>query len=269
MNGTAGPHIAQKLSDIHDGDHVIVPNITFIATLNAITYTGATPILVDADPETWQLDINLLEDFLENNTYLVESCIGVNSTINVHYIRTHKPIKAIIPVLVLGNMCDMDRLIQLAAKYHLTVIEYCTKSLGRFFESKHSGSFGRFGVFSFNGNKIISTGGGGVIVTDNENLAKKAKHLMTQAKSSAMEYIHDEISYNYHLINILAAVDVGRMDMFPECLSRKHAMDANYRQELKGIGEIVFLEVSPDAAANCWLFTFKDIQDARIVGIPE
>ncbi|KXK40729.1 MAG: glutamine--scyllo-inositol transaminase [Bacteroidetes bacterium OLB9] len=257
MNGTAGLHIAQILSDIQPGDHVIVPNITFIATLNAITYTGAEPILIDADPNNWQMDLDILEDFLDKNTYLVESGIGDRVSINYHSILTHRPIKAIMPVHVLGNVGDMDRLMSIATKYHLTIIEDSTESLGSYYKGKHTGSFGQFGVFSFNGNKIISTGGGGVIVTDDEDLARKAKHLTTQAKASSIEYIHDEIGYNYRLVNILAAVGVAQMEQFPQFLENKHRMDKFYRTELEGVGDIAFQKVRPDVDPNCWLFTFK------------
>jgi dTDP-4-amino-4,6-dideoxygalactose transaminase len=161
------------------------------------------------------------------------------------------------PVHVLGNMGDMNELIGIAENFHLDVIEDSTEALGSYFQKKHAGSFGKFGVFSFNGNKIISTGGGGVIVTDDEELAKKAKHLTTQAKVSTMEYIHDEIGYNYRLVNVLAAIGVAQMEEFPALLERKHKMDQFYRAQLNGVGDIEFQEVSENVNANCWLFTFK------------
>lgn len=261
MNGTAGLHIAQLLSGINTGDHVIAPNITFIATLNAIKYTGADPILIDVLSDSWQMDLDLLEDFLKKNTYLVETSVGDGSTItHYHLLTTHRPIKAIMPVHVLGNVGDMDRLMAIADKYSLTVIEDSTESLGSFYKGKHTGTFGKFGVFSFNGNKIISTGGGGVIVTDDEELAKKVKHLTTQAKASIEEYIHDEIGYNYRLVNVLAAIGVAQMEQFPLLLENKKRMDAFYRNELKGVGDIEFQKVSDEVHANCWLFTFKTSQ---------
>jgi dTDP-4-amino-4,6-dideoxygalactose transaminase len=161
------------------------------------------------------------------------------------------------PVHVLGNMGDMDKLREIANYFHLDIIEDSTEALGSYFKGKHAGSFGKFGVFSFNGNKIISTGGGGVIVTDEEELAKKAKHLTTQAKVSAMEYIHDEIGYNYRLVNVLAAIGVAQMEQFPTLLENKRKMDQFYRTHLTGVGDIEFQAVSDDVDANCWLFTFK------------
>ena len=161
------------------------------------------------------------------------------------------------PVHVLGNMGDMDKLQELATIYHLVIIEDSTEALGSYYKGKHAGTFGKFGVFSFNGNKIISTGGGGVIVTDDEEFAKKAKHLTTQAKVSAMEYIHDEIGYNYRLVNVLAAIGVAQMEKFPTLLENKHKMDQFYRSELQGVGDIEFQMVDTNVNANCWLFTFK------------
>ncbi|WP_224490279.1 LegC family aminotransferase [Robertkochia flava] len=253
MNGTVGLHVAQIVSGVTADDHVIAPNITFIATLNAIKYTGAQPILIDVDPGSWQMDLELLEEFLAEGCEMREEG-GETFTFNK---KTGKRIKAIMPVHVLGNMGDMDRLITIAEKYHLDIIEDTTEALGSTFKGQHAGTFGKLGVFSFNGNKIISTGGGGVIVTDDEELAKRAKHLTTQAKTSAMEYIHDEIGYNYRLVNVLAAIGVAQMEQFPEILKKKHTMDAFYREQLKGVGDIQFQEVTSGVEANGWLFTFK------------
>lgn len=253
MNGTVGLHIAQLLAGVTSEDYVIAPNITFIATLNAIKYTGASPILIDVDPHSWQMDLNLLENFLDENVVLRE----FQGSLQSYHKTTNKRIKAIMPVHVLGNMGDMNKLMEIASKFHMDVIEDSTEALGSYFQKKHAGSFGKFGVFSFNGNKIISTGGGGVIVTDDEELAKKAKHLTTQAKVSAMEYIHDEIGYNYRLVNVLAAIGVAQMEEFPTLLESKRKMDHYYRTQLNGVGDIEFQEVSDEVDANCWLFTFK------------
>jgi len=253
MNGTAGLHIAQVLLNIGSGHHVIAPNITFIATLNAINYSGAEPILVDVNPSNWQMDLDLLESWLEEDTYQAKR----DGQVLTIYRQTGKVIKAIMPVHVLGNMGDMDKLLRIAERFNLEIIEDSTEALGSFFREKHAGTFGKIGVFSFNGNKIISTGGGGVIVTDDEDIAKRAKHLTTQAKVSALEYIHDEIGYNYRLVNVLAAIGVAQMEQFPDFLQRKRDMDLFYRKELAGVGDIEFQQVSQDVQANCWLFTFK------------
>ena len=253
MNGTAGLHMAQILLGITDQEHVIAPNITFIATLNAIKYIGAQPILIDVDANNWQMDLDLLEKYLSQQTEARETPTGTFR----FDISTQKRVRAIMPVHVLGNMGDMRRMVELAKKYNLDIIEDSTEALGSTYDQQHSGTFGKIGVFSFNGNKIISTGGGGVIVTNDEELAKKAKHLTTQAKVSAMDYIHDEIGYNYRLVNVLAAIGVAQMEVFPALLQDKKTMDAFYRQELNGVGDIQFQEVPEATNPNCWLFTFS------------
>lgn len=253
MNGTVGLHIAQILLGVTENDHVIAPNITFIATLNAIKYTGAHPILIDVDANNWQMDLDLLEQYLENQT---ETETRDTETCRVDK-STNKRVRAIMPVHVLGNIGDIARMLKIAKKYHLAIIEDSTEALGSTCNNKHAGTFGNIGVFSFNGNKIISTGGGGVIVTDNEELAKKAKHLTTQAKVSAMDYIHDDIGYNYRLVNVLAAIGVAQMEQFPGILKDKQAMDGFYREQLNGVGDIVFQEIPEQTQPNGWLFTFS------------
>ena len=253
MNGTVGLHIAQVLLGITKDDHVIAPNITFIATLNAIKYTGAQPILIDVDINNWQMDLGLLEQFLEQNTEFKTTKSGTYCFDTT----TNKRVRAIMPVHVLGNIGDMDRLLSISKKYHLDIIEDSTEALGATFKNKHAGTFGKIGVFSFNGNKIISTGGGGVIVTDDQAIAKKARHLTTQAKISAMDYIHDEIGYNYRLVNVLAAIGVAQMETFNATLQSKASMDRFYRKHLNNVGDIKFQQIPEGTHPNGWLFTFR------------
>ena len=253
MNGTVGLHIAQVLLGITKDDHVIAPNITFIATLNAIKYTGAQPILIDVDINNWQMDLALLEQYLEQNTEFKTTKSGTYCFDTT----TNKRVRAIMPVHVLGNIGNMDRLLSISKKYHLDIIEDSTEALGATFKNKHAGTFGKIGVFSFNGNKIISTGGGGVIVTDDQAIAKKARHLTTQAKISAMDYIHDEIGYNYRLVNVLAAIGVAQMETFNATLQSKASMDRFYRKHLNNIGDIKFQQIPEGTHPNGWLFTFR------------
>jgi aminotransferase in exopolysaccharide biosynthesis len=257
VNGTAALHISLMLAGVKRGDYVIVPNITFIASVNAISYEGAKPIFMDINPDTWQMDMDLLEKFLQEETDIVRDRCVLKSN--------KKTVRAIMPVHVLGNMCDMDRLMALSRQYHLEVVEDATEALGSYYEGRHAGSFGKFGCFSFNGNKIITTGGGGVIVTDDEELAKKAKHLTTQAKSHPIEYIHDEIGYNYRLVNLLAAVGVAQMELLPGFIQRKKEIDAFYKKELGGLGDITFQQVADKVDHNCWLFTFKASRQKEIL----
>ncbi len=265
VNGTSGLHLTMHMHDVKQGDHLIVPNITFIASANAASYTFADPIFVDVDPNTWQMDLDLLESFLENNTEEKFEVVNGEKVKRFFFKATGKPVKAIMPVHVLGNMCDMERLVQIADRFQLLVVEDASESLGSYFKGKHSGGFGKMGVFSFNGNKIITTGGGGVIVTDDEGLAKRAKHLSTQAKANPDTYFHDEIGFNYRLVNVLAAIGVAQMEQLPDFIKRKKKIDAFYREALGGIGDIKFQEVREEVDPNCWLFTFATSRQAEVL----
>jgi perosamine synthetase len=250
VNGSAALHIALQLNDVKRNDYVIVPNITFIASCNTIKYTGANLILMDVDADTWQMDMGLLEDFFVTKTTFNSDGVCVLK-------KNKRPIKAIMAVHVLGNMCDMDRLMAITEKYKVILIEDATEALGSYYKGKHAGSFGKMSAFSFNGNKIITTGGGGVIVTNDETLAKKAKHITTQAKSDPMEYIHDEVGYNYRLVNMLAAVGVAQMEQLPSFIKRRQEIDAYYRRELSKIEGVEFQKITEGVNSNCWLFTFR------------
>ena len=258
-SGTTALHICLIMTGIGAGDYVIAPNITFIATCNSIKYTGAEPIFIDTDENSWQMDLDLLEEFLENET---EQREGV-----CHYKADGKRIPAIMPVHVLGNMCNMDRLLALASKHNLLVIEDSTEALGSYYKDRHAGSFGLLGTFSYNGNKIITTGGGGMIVTDDEILAKKAKHLTTQAKSDPFEYVHDEIGYNYRLVNVAAAMGVAQMELLPEFIKRKKEIIRYYKQALAGVGDIGFQQVAEDVNPNWWLPTIKTSRQRELLKI--
>ena len=244
-NGTSGLHLVMHMLGIGEGDFVIVPNITFIASANAVAYTKAKPIFIDIDPNTWQMDLDLLEEWLSVNK--------------------NASIKAIMPVHVLGNMCDMNRLVTIAEKYNLHVIEDSSEALGSYYKGRSAGSFGIMNVFSFNGNKIITTGGGGVIVTNNANHAKRAKHLSTQSKVDPETYFHDEIGFNYRLVNVLAAIGVAQMELLPEFILKKKKIDNYYRQNLNSVGDIKFQYVNDNVDPNCWLFTFYSEKQSQIL----
>jgi aminotransferase in exopolysaccharide biosynthesis len=258
-SGTTALHVCLLLNGIGNSDYVIAPNVTFVASINAIKYTGADPILIDIDADTWQMDLDLLEKFLVNETTVKNDVLI--------YKKNGRSIKAIMPVHVLGNMCDMDRLLQLAEMYRLVIIEDSTEALGSFYKDKHSGTFGLMGTFSFNGNKIITTGGGGMIVTDNEVLAKKAKHLTTQAKSDSFEYIHDEIGYNYRLVNTSAAMGVAQMELLPAFLKRKREIIGYYKRQLENVGDIVFQKIPDGVKPNWWMPTLKTGKQKSILKI--
>jgi len=244
-NGTSGLHLAMHMLGIDQGDIVLVPNITFIASANAVAYTNATPVFIDVDPDTWQMDLDLVEEWLDEN----------NSP----------AVKAIMPVHVLGNMVDMPRVMDIAFRHGLHVIEDSTEALGSYWNKKSAGSFGAMNVFSFNGNKIITTGGGGVIVTNDEVHAKRAKHLSTQSKVNPETYFHDEIGFNYRLVNVLAAIGVAQMEQLPDFIAKKKEIDAYYRANLEGVGDIKFQYVREEVDPNCWLFTFSSSKQGLIL----
>lgn len=249
VNGTAALHISLLLSGVKENDYVILPNLTFVASANSIKYLGADPLLIDADPDLWQMDLDLLEEFLENET---DEKNG-----DLIYIKDGRRIGAIMPVHILGNMCDMDRFLSIVKKYPLPIVEDSTEALGTTYKGKSAGTFSPLACFSFNGNKIISTGGGGVIVTDDEALAKHAKHLTTTAKASPDEYYHDEVGYNYRLVNVLAAIGVGQMELLPSFIKRKKECVAFYKKELTGVADIRFQKELPGVETNGWLFTIQ------------
>jgi aminotransferase in exopolysaccharide biosynthesis len=253
INGTAGLQVSLILAGVTKDDIVIAPNLTFVATLNAISYTSAQPILIDVCEDSWQIDVNLLHKWLKNNT-ITKIVDGKPITSEK---STNKKIGAIMPVYVLGGFVDIDKLVEISSTYGIPLIEDSTEALGSFKNEKHAGTFGLTGVLSFNGNKIISTGGGGMILTNDKNIANRAKHITTTAKTDPLDYFHDEVGYNYRLVNVLAAIGVAQMENFESILKRKKEIDALYRSELDGIGDIKFQENEPNSDPNCWLFTFR------------
>jgi len=248
VNGSAALHISMLLAGVEQNDYVIVPNITFIASVNTITYLKASPILMDVNKDTWQMDLDLLEEFLSTKTEIRNNrCI---------HKETNLVIRCIMPVHVLGNMCNMERLMQIADNFQIRVVEDATESLGSYYKNQHSGTFGLFGCVSFNGNKIITTGGGGMILTYDEKLAKRAKHITTQAKSDSFEYIHDEIGYNYRLVNILAAMGVAQMEQLPKFLIRKEEVYNLYINAFNSIDGFKEQVITEHVKQNNWLQTF-------------
>ena len=253
MNGTAGLQVSLNLAGVTSNDIVIAPNLTFVATLNAISYSGAEIALIDVCEDSWQIDVDLLQKWLEEKTktkFIDGKPLTTEKT-------TGKKIGAIMPVYVLGGFIDVDKLVEISVTYGIPLIEDSTEALGSFKNGKHAGTFGLTGVLSFNGNKIISTGGGGMILTNDKEIANRAKHITTTAKTDPLDYFHDEVGYNYRLVNVLAAIGVAQMENFESILKRKKEIDALYRKELVGIGDIKFQENDPNSDPNCWLFTFR------------
>ena len=256
MNGTAGLQISLILSDVSNNDIVIAPNLTFVATLNAISYCGAQIVLVDVCEDTWQIDVDLLQKWLSNNTKTKYESGKPVTRENI----SGKIIKAIMPVYVLGGFLNIEKLVQIGLDYGISIIEDSTEALGSFSQGKHAGTYGLTGVLSFNGNKIISTGGGGMILTNNSEIAKRAKHITTTAKTDPLDYFHDEVGFNYRLVNVLAAIGVAQMQNFEKILQRKKEINSLYRKELAEVGDIKFQKNQTETDPNCWLFTFRTKQ---------
>ena len=253
MNGTAGLQVSLKLAKVSKKDIVIAPNLTFVATLNAISYSGAEITLIDVCEDSWQMDVDLLQNWLENKT--ITKFVN-NKPITIEKI-SGKKIGAIMPVYVLGGFIDIEKLVKISSTYGIPLIEDSTEALGSFKNGKHAGTFGLTGVLSFNGNKIISTGGGGMILTNDKDIANSAKHITTTAKTDPLDYFHDEVGYNYRLVNVLAAIGVAQMENFESILKRKKEIDTLYRSELHEVGDIKFQKNDSNSDPNCWLFTFR------------
>jgi perosamine synthetase len=245
VNGTAALHISLILADVKKDDEVITQPLTFIATCNAISYIGAQPIFIDVDLDTMGLSPTSLKYFLENNCEIVNNqCI--NKT-------TNKVIKACIPMHTFGHPCRINEIKDICDKWSITLVEDAAESLGSFYKKKHTGTFGKIGAFSFNGNKIITSGGGGVIVTDDEVIAKRAKHITTTAKiPHPYEYVHDEIGYNYRLPNINAALLVAQLEQLKGFLEAKRNLSLKYK-EFFSSNNINFIEEPKNSKSNYWL----------------
>ena len=245
VNGTSALQVAMRLAGVAPGDEVIVPTLTFIAPVNAISYNGARPVFMDAD-DYYNLDLDKTIEFTKNETVFKDG-FTYNKI-------SKKRISAIVPVHVWGNACWLDELISICKERNISIIEDASESLGTVYNSGknkglHTGTVGRLGCLSFNGNKIITTGGGGMILTNDEELAEKARYLTTQAKDDPVRYIHHEIGYNFRLTNIQSALGVAQLEQLPGFLKRKREF---YRQYVEAVETIEGLSMAtaPDYAEN-------------------
>lgn len=245
VNGTAALHISLILAGVEREDEVITQALTFIATANAISYIGAKPIFLDVDLDTMGLSPKALRDFLEKHCVITDGkCLNRS---------TGKRVKACVPMHTFGHPCRIDELKAICDEWHIALVEDAAESLGSTYKEKHTGTFGCVGAFSFNGNKIITSGGGGVIVTDDEVLAKRAKHITTTAKvPHKWEYVHDEIGYNYRLPNLNAALLCAQLEQLESFLENKRMLAAEYKQFFTS-QNIRFVEEPADAKSNYWL----------------
>ena len=248
VNGTEALHLSLVACGIKYDDEVLLPTITFVGSANAIIYSGATPHFVDSEFETLGIDPLKLEKYLQKIT-IKKGNFYFNK-------RTKKRIKAIMPVHIFGNICKIDKILKIAKKYNLIVIEDAAEALGSFFKHKHAGTFGLVGCFSFNGNKILTTGGGGVIVTNNKLLAKKIKHLSTTAKSNhRWEYIHDDLGYNFRMPNLNAALGSAQIENLNKFLRSKRKLFLRYYKEFLNVNAVRLIKNPDFSKSNNWLNT--------------
>lgn len=247
VNGTAALHVALMVAGVNPDEEVLLPALTFIAPANAVRYAAAWPVFIDIEPRHWQLDPNRVKDFLERECRTVDGKL-----INL---KTGRRVRAIMPVHILGHPCDMDEIVELARRFDLVVIEDATESLGAKYKDRMVGVAGDIACFSFNGNKIITTGGGGMIVTNNADWANKAKYLTTQAKDDPLEYVHAEIGYNYRLPNMQAAMGCAQMELLPAFVAAKRRIASTYSKAFSGISGIRLMEESRWAFSTYWLYT--------------
>ena len=257
VNGTSALHISLLLAEVQPQDEVIVPTVTFIAPVNAVKYIGAEPLFMDCDDHC-TLDIDKTKEFLETQCVFRK---GV--TINK---KTNRRIAAVIPVHIFGVPVNMDPLLELADRYNIKIIEDATESLGSLYKGKKTGTFGLLGCLSFNGNKIITTGGGGMIITDHEALAKRARYLTTQAKEDGMEYIHNEIGLNYRMVNVLAAIGVAQLEEIDNYVALKRKNFNLYKKALSDT-PLTLLDEPPYAHSNKWFYAVlcRDTKEKTLV----
>jgi aminotransferase in exopolysaccharide biosynthesis len=246
VNGTNGLHMALLVAGVKPNDEVITQALSFIATANAISYSGANPVFVDVDKDTLGMSPSALTNFLNKYAELKADGFTYNKT-------TGKRIAACVPMHTFGFPCRIDEIAEICSEWNIKLIEDAAESIGSYYKNQHTGTFGKMGVFSFNGNKTITCGGGGAIITNDEALAKKAKHLTTQAKvPHAWEFVHDHIGYNYRMPNLNAALALAQLEQLPNFIENKLELAHQYKDFFKTLN-IPFITAIDNAIANHWL----------------
>lgn len=246
VNGTAALHIALKLVGVEHNDEVLIPSLTFVATANAVRYCGAVPHFVDCEERTFGLDPSKLRNYL-NECAIIQDNKCYNKL-------TRRIIKAVVPMHTFGHPVDLDPLISLCEEFNLELVEDAAESLGSYYKERHTGSFGRVSSLSFNGNKIVTTGGGGAILTNDPNLGKLAKHLTTTAKvPHKWKYEHDYVGYNYRLPNLNAALGCAQLEQLEMFLEQKRQLAERYIQQFKDIEGLAVFKEQSFARSNYWL----------------
>lgn len=231
-SGTGAIHLALKAAGVGEGDIVFCPTLTFSATANPIIYQNATPVFIDSDYETWNMDPKALE---------------------VAFEKYGDKVKAVLVVHLYGLSADMDKIMEICSRYNVTVIEDAAESLGAYYKGKHTGTFGEFGVFSFNGNKIITTSGGGMVVSNDEEKIKKVRFWSTQSRDAARHYQHSELGFNYRMSNVVAGIGRGQLKVLDQRVAKKKYIFEYYKKELGQLEGVKFMPINDWDEPNYWL----------------
>lgn len=257
VNGTSALHIALKLAGVVSGDEVLIPALTFVATANAVVFCNAVPHFVDSEESTLGIDVTKLRRYLRVNTKFVDGlCVNTLSG---------RIIRAVVPMHTFGHPVDMDSLMDLASEFNLALVEDAAESLGSTYKGAQTGTMGKLGVLSFNGNKTITTGGGGAILTNDPELARQAKHLTTTAKlPHAWEYRHDEVGFNYRMPNINAALGCAQLEQLPQFLTSKRDLFLRYQEAFKKVGGVHLMSEPKDCLSNYWLQTIILVENNSV-----
>ena len=245
-NGTSALHVCLLLAGVQPGDEVLVPTLTFVATVNAISYTGAKPHFVDSEATSFGPDAQAIEAHLRAVAEVVDGTCRNR--------ETGAPIRALVAMHVFGLPCDLDALDAVARRWNLVLIEDAAESLGSSYHGRHTGNVGRVSALSFNGNKIVTTGGGGAILTNDPELGRRAKHLTTTARTPhRWNFLHDEVGYNYRLPNLNAAMGCAQLERLPEMAERKRALARRYEQAFRDVPGVRFVTEPAGTKSNYWL----------------
>jgi perosamine synthetase len=247
VSGTPALHISLLVAGVEPNEEVLVSTLTFIAPVNAIRYVGAWPVFMDAEPEYWQMDPEKVADFLRDECEWKQGVL--------YNRKTSRRVRAILPVHILGHPVNIDPILELARKYGLVVIEDATESLGATYKGRTVGHLGDISCFSFNGNKLMTTGGGGMIATDNQKWAERAKYLTTQAKDDPVEFIHGDIGYNYRLTNVQAAMGCAQLELLDDFIKAKLRIASNYAGALAALDGISLMPEAEWARSVFWMYT--------------
>ena len=265
QSGTAGLHMALRVLGVEAGEEVLAPTLTFIAAVNPIVYQGAAPVFVDCD-DSLCMDPIKLEKFCKEECNFVDGVL-VNK-------KTNKKIKVLVIVHVFGNIADMEKIMDIAKKYNLKVLEDATEALGTYYtkgeyKGKYAGTIGDIGVLSFNANKIITTGGGGMAVGNNKELVEKVRFLSSQAKKDPLYFIHDEIGYNYRMLNLQAALGTNQIDQLENFIETKTKNYKIYKEELEKIDGLEILSFKDEIRPNYWFYSLKIDKEKYGIGRDE